>query len=562
MITHAKGLPMRYLAASLLAFYILGAAAASGQTDDIASFLRDLPFTAPEIRPPSFPDRVVSIVEHGAVPGGVTMNTGAFAAAIDACAKAGGGTVLVPPGLWLTGPIRLKSGINLHVARGAVVLFSKKFEDYPLIAGFDGNARRYRCVPSLSAYREENVAITGSGMFDGQGEAWRPVKKDKLTAGQWRDLISSGGAVTPDGKMWYPSRGAMQGEELLKTLDAKGGNTADDFAQAREFLRPVMVQLVDCRNILIDGPAFVNSPSFHLQPVQSENIVIRNVTVRCEWWAQNGDGIDLSACRNVLLYRCTVDAGDDAICIKPGTISKRQDPGPACEKIVIADCIVFHGHGGFVIGSESYGGARNIAVRNCTFQGTDVGLRFKSGRGRGGVIEKIFVDGVTMAGIAREAILFDMFYDASPGVASAGPTDAGRRKDPRIPEFRDFTIRNVTCSGAECAIKIAGLEEKPVKNIVIENATLQAERGMICADAEDIAMRNVRLLPARGTLIEVERTRGLDIAGGSIPDAIDTVLSVSGETSRGIRITGMDLGARKHPVLLGPGVPPDAVVVK
>ncbi len=472
----------------------------------------------------------------------------------------GGGTVVVPPGLWLTGPIRLKSNINLHVAEGAVVLFSRRFEDHPLIAGFDGRARRYRCVPSLSAYREENVAITGGGMFNGQGEAWRPVKKEKLTAGQWRQLLASGGAVTPDGKVWYPSRGAMEGEELLKTLDARRGSTKEKFARAREFLRPVMVQFADCRGVLIDGPTFVNSPSFHVQPVQSENVVIRNVTVRTEWWAQNGDGIDVSACRNVLIYRCVVDAGDDALCIKPGTISGFQKPGPACENIVLADCIVYHGHGGFVIGSESYGGARNIAVRNCTFQGTDVGLRFKSGRGRGGLIERIFIDGITMSGIAREAILFDMLYDASSGVASG--MDTGRRADARIPEFRNFTIRNITCSGAAQAIAITGLEERPVRNILIENAILQGERGMVCTDAEGITLKNVRMVPAKGVMIALERVRGLEIAGGAVPAGIDTVLSVAGESSGGIRMTGVDPGKGKAAIVLGPGVRPDAVKVE
>jgi DNA sulfur modification protein DndE len=282
--------------------------------------------------------------------------------------------------------------------------------------------------------------------------------------------------------------------------------------------------------------------------------------VRTDWWAQNGDGIDLSACRNVLVYNCVVDAGDDALCIKPGTISRRQKPGPACENIVIADCIVYHGHGGFVIGSESYGGARNIAVRNCTFHGTDVGLRFKSSRGRGGVIEGIFIEGITMTGIDREAILFDMFYDAASGVASS--VDAGNRADPRTPEFRDFVIRDISCSDAARAISISGLEEMPVKNILIENATLQAERGVMVIDAEGITLKNVRIIPRTGPLLAVQRIRGLDIQGCTVPAATDTVLSVEGETSGGIRLIGIDLGGRKNAIVLGPGVKPDAVLVK
>jgi polygalacturonase len=353
----------------------------------------------------------------------------------------------------------------------------------------------------------------------------------------------------------------MEGEALLKTLDAKKGNTVEEFARAREFLRPVMVQLVDCRAILIDGPSFVNSPSFHVQPVQSENIVIRNVTVNTAWWAQNGDGIDLSSCRNVLVYNCVVDAGDDALCIKPSVISKRQRLGPACENIVIADCIVYHGHGGFVIGSESHGGARNIAVRNCTFHGTDIGLRFKSARGRGGLIEKIYIEGITMTGIDREAILFDMFYDASPGTASGG--DARREAgDPRIPEFRDFTLRGISCSGAASAIRIAGLEEMPIKKILIENTSIRSVRGMTCVDGEEITLKNVTVIPTRGPMVAVNRTRGLVISGGSVPASVDTVLSVEGETSGEISLMGIDLGGRKHGVVLGAGVKPDAVSVK
>jgi hypothetical protein len=550
----------RFLACALTLLLPLMRGTAQNQPEEIASYLRNLPFPGPDIRLPVFPDHTVSIVDYGAVGDGQRMNTDAFSRAIDACVKAGGGTVLVPRGLWLTGPIRLKSNVNLHVVQGGVVLFSKRFEDYPLIAEFGGASRRYRCVPPVSAYREENVAITGKGMFNGQGEAWRPVKREKLTAGQWKDLVGSGGAVTPDGKMWYPSHEAMEGEGLLKTLNAKKGKTVEEFARAREFLRPVMVQMVDCRAILIDGPTFVNSPSFHIQPVQCENIIIRNVTVRTEWWAQNGDGIDLSSCRNVLLVNCVVDAGDDALCIKPGTISKRQKPGPACENIVIADCIVYHGHGGFVIGSESYGGARNIAVENCTFHGTDVGLRFKSARGRGGIIEKIFIEGITMTAIAREAILFDMFYDASSGVASGVGADNGT--DPLLPEFRDCSMRNIFCSGAACAISIVGLEGMPVKNILIENVAIRADRGMTCVDAEGITMNNVRLIPTAGPMIALNRTRGLTLSGCAVAAGTDTVLSVEGGTSGDIRLMGIDLGGRKNAMVLGPGVQPDAVSIK
>ncbi|TAK63886.1 MAG: glycoside hydrolase family 28 protein, partial [Bacteroidetes bacterium] len=378
---------------ALICSVIVPARVCSGE---IEKYLSLLPFTMPPLKEPVFPDTRVSIVEHGAVNDGRTLNTQAINSAIQACAKTGGGKVVVPPGTWLTGSIKLESNVNLHLERGALVQFSGRVEDYSLMAGFDGKSKRYFVSPPLYSYRATNIAITGEGVIDGAGEKWRYVKKEKLTEQQWRELTQSGGVVTPDGRQWWPSKAAMEGEAYLAELQKReksGDNvSAEDYAKAREFLRPDMVRLVQSEGILLDGPTFQNSPRFHVYLFQSENIIVRNIKIKTEWYAQNGDGLDLNSCRNVLMYNSRVDVGDDAICLKPGNIADKQKPGPACENIVIADCIVNHGHGGFVIGSESHGGARNVYVKNCIFAGTDVGLRFKSLRGKGGVIENIYID--------------------------------------------------------------------------------------------------------------------------------------------------------------------------
>jgi polygalacturonase len=333
-------------------------------------YYTNLPFTMPEVQVASFPDQHVSIKDFGAVADGQTMNTKAFAEAIQACAKAGGGQVAVPAGVWLTGPIRLQSNINFHLDAGALILFSKNRDDFPLIPMPTPNSKNYACTPPIYGYQLENVAITGEGIIDGSGEQWRPMKKEKYTASEWKKTTSSGGVVTPDGKIWWPSQQAAEGDGRLKTLRKQNKNlTLEDFASVRDFLRPNMVVLSDCKKVLLDGPTFRNSPKFNVNPVQCEHLVIRNMTIQNDWNAQNGDGLDIGSCHNVIIYNCVVDVGDDAICMKPGIYGKEKNWSAACENIIIADCTVYRGHGGFVIGSESYGGARNISVRNCTFVG-------------------------------------------------------------------------------------------------------------------------------------------------------------------------------------------------
>jgi polygalacturonase len=534
---------------------------ASSGLDELRPHLTNLPFTMPEIRVPVFPPRQVSISDHGAIADGRTLNTNAFASAIHACASAGGGTVIVPAGLWLTGPIRLESNIDLHLERGAIILFSKRIEEYPIIAGLDGKSRRSQYAPPISGYKLENIAITGDGIIDGSGEAWRPVKKEKLNDREWKDLLASGGATTPDGKLWWPSKEAAGAEEYLRSLDGKGELTADMVARTREFMRPDLIRLVLCTRVLLDGPTFRNSPKFHVHPAQCEEMVIRNIHIQTQWWAQNGDGLDLNACRNVLVYNSVFDVGDDAICMKPGTIAKSQRPGPACENIVIDDCVVYHGHGGFVIGSESYGGARNIAVRNCSFVGTDVGLRFKSSRGRGGLVEQIFIDGITMSSIKNEAILFDMYYgEESAEASSTKPRAEGAES--RTPYFRDFSIKNVVCVGADRAIVLKGLPEKQIENIRFENLSLTAKQGALFIDSDGITIKNSGIFTSEGPVLATRQSSNLTFSGLRYSPGAPLLVKVEGEKSRQIVLENVDLKVARNSIELGPGVATDAVIRK
>ena len=522
-------------------------------------YFEGIPFRMAPIREVQIPPGTTSIAAYGAKGDGATMNTRAIERAIRVCAAKGGGTVDVPPGIWLTGPFRLLSNVRLNVRKGGVLLFSSRLEDYPLVAGPDGKGKGFRCIPCISGERLENIAITGGGSLDGQGEFWRPVKKGKMTPGAWEALVSSGGALDEGGDTWFPSKGAMEGEEYLRSLAGKDTATREEYARAREFLRPVLVQFVDCRKVLIDGPVFTNSPSFHIQPVECEDVVIRNVTVTAEWYAQNADGIDVSSCRRVVIYNCVVNAGDDAICLKPGRISPRQAPGPACEYIVIADCVVFHGHGGFVIGSQTYGGARNIAVRNCAFHGTDAGLRFKSAKGKGGLVENVLVDGITMTEIGGEAILFDMLYASGPGTAAPAGVPGGSEWE-HLPEFRNVLIRNVVCAGAETAVKILGLASHPLGGITLEDVSITSDAGFTCADAAGLTLRAVDIRARRGPLMAFTRSSGVTIRQAGIPGGARPFLRVDESGPGAITIEGTGGPHPEGAVEFGSGSAPGTVV--
>jgi polygalacturonase len=443
------------------------------------------------------------ISEFGGVADGKHKNTQAFARAIEACVAGGGGRVIVPPGTWLTGPIELKSNLELHLENGATVLFGRDYDDFPLtVTDYEGE-QAVRCTSPIWGSDLVNVAITGDGTFDGQGEAWRPVKKKKVSEQEWKKLVASGGAVDDAAAIWYPTRQAMEGIAIADQLRRRGlPLRASDYAPARDALRPNMVKLTRCRNLTLDGPTFKNSAAWNVHLLLCENVSIRNVTVQNEWNAQNGDALDMDSCRNVTVTDSLFDAGDDAICIKSGKDEAGRRRGIPCENITITNCTVLRGHGGVTIGSEMSGGVRNVSVRNCLFRGTDIGLRFKTTRGRGGVVENIDIANVVMHDIRYDAISINMYYWIA-GEPVPEPVSE------RTPAFRDFSIRNVVCHGASRALEIRGLPEMPVERITLENVRIQANRGAMLDDAKDITLSGVRLEVREGPAMQCRNVTGL-----------------------------------------------------
>ncbi len=448
-------------------------------------FYDNLPFTMAPVEQPVFPDRSVFITDFGAVADGETLCTKAINRAIESIHQQGGGKVIIPAGLWITGPIELLSHVNLHAERNALVLFTADHTRYPIITtNFEGTTGR-RSQSPIWAKGQTNIAITGEGIFDGNGDTWRPVKKMKMTAHQWNRLINSGGGVDGAVEIWYPSAGALKGS-IIQRSDL---HTDADWEEIRDFLRPVLLNFTECSKILLQGVTFKNSPNWCLHPLMCSDITIDGVLVSNPWYAQNGDALDLESCNQVLVINSLFDAGDDGICLKSGKNEEGRRRGIPTRNVVVYNNTVLHGHGGFVVGSEMSGGVENIYVDNCIFTGTDVGLRFKSGRGRGGKVKNIYISNIYMRNIAGDPIIFDLYYGMPRGeeVKMIPVTE-------ETPVFRDIYIKDVICHGSGRALFFNGLPETPVRDVEMENVTiLEASEGAAFNYVRDVKMKNIRL---------------------------------------------------------------------
>lgn len=450
-----------------------------------------VPFDMPEVAQPKIPAYEVALTDFGAVGDGQTLCTEAFSKAMKHLASKGGGRLVVPEGLWLTGPIQFESCTELHLDRGALVLFTTDYDEYPDVESiFEGNTRKKKMSP-LWAYEKHDVAITGFGAFDGMGEAWRPSKKGKFTANQWKKLTSGQGIEMKD--VWYPD--AKQ--------DAEAGKPgAPDMR--RVTYRPVMLEFTRCQRVLLKDATFSNSAAWNVHPLQCEDVTIDNVNIRNPWYAQNGDGLDLEACNRAIIRNSTFDVGDDAICIKSGKNAEGRSWKKPCQNVIIEGCTVLHGHGGFVIGSEMSSGARNIYINNCVFNGTDTGLRMKSTRGRGGVVENIYMNNIRMVNIAGDAFTFDLYY-ANKSVVNPDKDSSSADAVPPVTEetpcFRNLYVSNVICQGAARAIYFNGLPEMPLDNLQMKNSVFVSDKGAEMYYAKNITFDNVKIENSKGERI-------------------------------------------------------------
>ncbi|MEY4611719.1 MAG: hypothetical protein RL246_2038 [Bacteroidota bacterium] len=479
------------------------AAAIFASNEHLRSFLKKsifaqkYEFELPNVAGTAFKKDTFNIVSYGAVSSAKTLNTTAIQQAIDMAAKQGGGVVRIPSGFFVTGAITLRSNINLHLDPGAVLQFSSDAAQYPLVRTSWEGVEAIRAQSPISAKGERNIAITGSGIIDGAGEAWRPVKKGKLTAGEWEKLVRSGGVLDDKKETWYPTERALKGSKLDQPGVVAAGFTEAKAEEIKEFLRPNMISLRECEQILLEGVTFQNSPAWNIHPLLCKHLTVENISVKNPWFAQNGDGIDIESCEYVSVKNSRFDVGDDGICLKSGKDAEGRKRGRPSAHIMIENCVVFHGHGGVVVGSEMSGGVHDLFVSNCQFLGTDVGLRFKTARGRGGVVENVFIQDISMKNIAGEAILFDMYYQGKDPVATYGNGDAtpviqAMPVDEGTPQFKNIFVDRVVAKGAETGLLIRGLPEMPIHHIQLSNLDIEAKQSYRVIEATDIQLTNTR----------------------------------------------------------------------
>ncbi|MCR5216169.1 MAG: glycoside hydrolase family 28 protein [Lachnospiraceae bacterium] len=417
-----------------------------------------------EVALPKIGGEDYDITKYGAVSGGKVSCTKAFAKAMDAAHSNGGGRVIVPNGIWLTGPIVLKSNVELHLSDNAVINFSKNPEEYPLIVTDYEGIKRIRAVSQISAEGAENIAITGSGLINGNGHLWRPVKQFKVTERQWNRLLTKSEYVidSKEGGIWVPTKSIYDGRYEGEVFPDDCAAEEEALAKATPFYdyyRPVMVSLRHCKKILLEDVHFQNSAAWNIHPYFCEDLTVSHVNVNNPYFAQNGDGIDVESCNRVHIAYCDFQTGDDGICLKSGKDREARKLKVPCTNVYVHDCKVGQSHGGFVVGSEMSRGVSNVLVKNCTFIDSDIGLRFKSALGRGGVVEDIYMEDIYMSNMKNEAVIVTMDYvlnqmDFSDPVSqSTDPED--------VPEFRNLYFTRCISSDDDAFYRIKPLDGYP-----------------------------------------------------------------------------------------------------
>ena len=420
---------------------------------------------------PQFKRLEVLLSDCGAISGKLDIETGRHNARVindkvKELSENGGGTIVIPKGIWASAPIRLLSDVSIRIESQGLLKFIKSKEDYPLIiTNYEGQPC-IRTVSPITAENAVNVAITGMGMVDGSGDEWRPVKKFKVTDKQWEQLLKKSDNVfeTKETQIWMPTKSSLLGNE--KNIQSDKDEALEEARDYYDFYRPVMVSLRHCTNVLLSGVTFMNSPAWNIHPFFCENVTIDNIKVRNPYYAQNGDGIDVESCTNVHIHHSVFETGDDAICIKAGKNAIARTIDGPCSNIYIHDCVVNEGHGGFVIGSEMSRGVKDILVENCTFIGTDVGVRIKSALGRGGVVENITIRNIDMVNIKGEAVILTMGYVLN--LLNRNETIAMDNEED-VPYFRNIDMDGIVCTDCKEFAKIEPLSGRPdtIKDVVI-----------------------------------------------------------------------------------------------
>jgi len=422
------------------------------------------------IKAPKFPGKNFSILKYGAKGDGVTDCTQAFKDAIEACNQAGGGKVVVPKGVFLSGAIHLKSNVNLYISDKATIKFYTDPKKYlPVVFTRFESVECYNYSPLIYAFEQDNVAITGKGTLDGQA--------DDTNWWEWK------GSKTPNEK------NQVESVKKLNKMGEDGVPVSQRVFGENHYMRSSFIQFIKCKNILIDGISIVRSPMWEINPVLSENITVQNVKISS--LGPNNDGCDPESCKNVLIKNCVFNTGDDCIAIKSGRNNDGRRVDVPSENIIIQNCRMNDGHGGVVIGSEISGSVRNVFAENCVMDSPnlDRALRIKTNSVRGGIVENIYMRNIKVGQVKEAVVLVSFKYQEG---------DAGNF----TPIVRNIFISNVTSKKSDYGLYFDAYERSPVTNVVIENCRFDGvKNGNLLNFTQDLTFNKFYV---NGKLVEAK----------------------------------------------------------
>ncbi len=411
----------------------------------------------------------VNMLNLGAVPNAKVLNTNLINKTIARLSKAGGGTLFFPSGTYLTASIVLKSNITLDLEAGAILLFSDNFDHYlPFVEMRYEGVMMKSFSPLIYAVDAENITIKGEGTLNGQGKKWWTEF--------FRVIVDLKDHSMQNLNKYQP---LWEKENDMKALFAETNSDYISVLQ-RRFFRPPFIQPIRCRNVRIEGVKIVNSPFWTVNPEFCDNVTIDGITIH-NVPSPNTDGINPESCKNVHISNCHISVGDDCITLKSGRDLQARKLGVPCENITITNCTMLSGHGGVVIGSEMSGSVRKVVISNCIFDGTDRGIRLKSTRGRGGVVENIRINNIVMNNINREAIVLDLMYSNMPKEAFSE----------RTPVFRNIHISGLTASDVTRPIVIRGLPECPISDVSFRDINIESKEKLFLENCQRITFENV-----------------------------------------------------------------------
>ncbi len=468
-----------------------------------------------------------NVRDYGVAGDGYTKDTEAFRNAIAACDNTGGGTLVVPAGHYLTDPLELCSHLTLHLESGAVLWFAAEFSQHPIVATRWAGFMCHSLQACVFGDGLEDVAITGRGVLDGQGQYWwdefRAMKNESSPAVKYefeRQLAQHNSTVNTEGAIW------------------------DEWT--RQFLRPPLFELKDCRNVAIEGVTLRNSPFWNTHLLFCEDATVHNVRFENPADAPNADGLDIDSSCRVRVSDCTFDVGDDCLCLKSGIDETSRQMDRPTEDVAVTNCTMYRGHGGVVMGSDTAAGIRNVAISNCIFHETDRGIRIKSRRGRGGGVEDIQVQNIVMTDVTCPFVM-NLYYTCgtSPAYKDMIADPAPRAVDETTPQVRGITLSNITARRASVAAgALIGLPEAPIRDVTLRDVridTVQAGNpaqaamsfqcpriaggGFMARHTGGLTLLNVTVHAVQGHALDVQDSTDTHVEGGRFTSQDETVAS-------------------------------------